>query len=156
MVVFPALSRPKTSILASLSPNMDIKRDTQMPMLSKRPGQIATWLIPPSSCSTLPSNTVNLEGVIHSALWCYPTKPTFPSGPLWPVLPLLTQAQVSRKGRICSCSALLTIASATTPSVPSVGAIQSSPAHDADHVHGLCSAFRNAEIASTQPVKAYT
>ena len=35
MVVLPALSKPKTNILASLSPKMDINRDIQMPILSK-------------------------------------------------------------------------------------------------------------------------
>ena len=42
MVVFPALSRPRTSILASLSPNIDIKRDIQMPILSSLPSQFKT------------------------------------------------------------------------------------------------------------------
>ena len=35
MVVLPALSKPKTNILASLSPKIDINRDIQMPILSK-------------------------------------------------------------------------------------------------------------------------
>lgn len=34
MVVFPALSRPRTNILASLSPNIDINLEIQMPMLA--------------------------------------------------------------------------------------------------------------------------
>ena len=45
MVVLPALSKPNTNILASLSPKMDINRDIQMPILSRRPEHSANRLL---------------------------------------------------------------------------------------------------------------
>ena len=45
MVVLPALSRPNTNILASLSPKMDINRDIQMPILSRRSEHFALGLL---------------------------------------------------------------------------------------------------------------
>ena len=45
MVVLPALSRPNTNILASLSPKMDINRDIQMPILSRRSDHSANGLL---------------------------------------------------------------------------------------------------------------
>ena len=45
MVVLPALSKPNTNILASLSPKMDINRDIQMPILSRRSDHSANWLL---------------------------------------------------------------------------------------------------------------
>ena len=45
MVVLPALSKPKTNILASLSPKMDINRDIQMPILSRRSEHSANGLL---------------------------------------------------------------------------------------------------------------
>ena len=45
MVVLPALSKPNTNILASLSPKMDISRDIQMPILSRRSDHSANGLL---------------------------------------------------------------------------------------------------------------
>ncbi len=120
MVVFPALSRPKTSILASLSPNIDIKRDIQMPILSSLPSPVTTRF---PACRSLSDLSLHhheyARGLPQTLYECF-AEPVPTAAPLRPMQPLPASVGL----RISEGSAMLkckrSLAASAGPSDPSL------------------------------------